>query len=101
MDVRYAMAEIPDGESRQLRVETGRPIAIHNVGGIFYATEDTCTHGDASLCDGMLDGCIVECPFHGGSFDVRTGEAVTYPAHLPLRTFPAAVVGDFIVVSVD
>lgn len=66
-------------------------IAVFNVEGRLYATADRCTHGDASLCDGMVFDNVVECPFHGGTFDVVTGQALTYPVTEPLRTFPVEV----------
>ena len=53
---------LPPGEAT--RVAADEPIAVFNVDGDFYAIDDTCTHQDASLADGWLDGCAVECPLH-------------------------------------
>ena len=51
----------------------GREVAIYLVDGTVYATANRCTHGDASLCDGFLEGHEIECPLHQGKFDVRNG----------------------------
>jgi len=101
MEVRCDAAEVPEGHSKQIIVEGRAPIAIYRVEGNFYATDDICTHGEASLCDGWLEGAIVECPFHAGKFDVRTGEAIEYPAVIPLRTYPVSVADGVITVTVE
>jgi nitrite reductase/ring-hydroxylating ferredoxin subunit len=67
------------------------PIAVFRLGDEFFATDDTCTHGAASLCDGEVFGGQVECPFHGGTFDVRTGAATTFPCTKPLAVYPVVV----------
>lgn len=68
------------------------PIAIFNVDGALHATGNVCTHNVAILTDGAFSGRIVECPLHGGAFDVTSGEAVAYPCETGLKTFPIAVV---------
>jgi 3-phenylpropionate/trans-cinnamate dioxygenase ferredoxin subunit len=68
-------------------VETAPPIAVfHTDDGEVLAIDDTCTHQDASLADGWLEGCAVECPLHASKFDLRTGEVDEPPAKLPVRT---------------
>ena len=69
----------------------GRRILVANVGGAFYATDDTCTHEDASLASGFLDGELVKCPLHGSRFNVRTGEPMEEPAEEPLRCYAVKV----------
>ncbi len=74
------------------RVSLGdREIALYNVDGTYYATDDVCTHDEASLADGELFGCIVECPLHGARFDIRTGKALSLPAVYPVRTYPTRI----------
>ncbi|MBV9891126.1 MAG: non-heme iron oxygenase ferredoxin subunit [Rhizobacter sp.] len=70
----------------------GREVALHLVGDAVYATANRCTHGDALLCDGFLEGHEIECPHHQGRFDVRTGAATAAPAEVALATWPARVV---------
>ncbi|MGY1823011.1 bifunctional 3-phenylpropionate/cinnamic acid dioxygenase ferredoxin subunit [Geodermatophilus sp. SYSU D00079] len=80
---------LPPGEA--IRVAADEPIAVFNVDGAFYAIDDTCTHQDASLADGWLDGCAVECPLHASCFDLRTGEVSGPPARTAVRTHRVVV----------
>ena len=79
----------------------GHRVAIYKVDGQVYVTDDRCTHGDASLIDeGSIAGCIVECAWHFGSFDVTTGEPTAGPCTAPLRTYRVEVRGDEVCVEV-
>ncbi|BAI74450.1 rieske (2Fe-2S) domain protein (plasmid) [Azospirillum sp. B510] len=69
----------------------GRRIALYAVEGEYFATSDVCTHGQAFLSDGYLDGHLIECPLHQGLFDVRTGAAAGAPCTVPVRSFPVKV----------
>lgn len=82
------------------RVEhAGEPILLCNVDGTIYAIEDRCTHDGGELDQGELDGCRIECPRHGALFDVTTGDAVSLPAFLPVRTFKVRLDGDEIYID--
>ena len=77
------------------RVDIGtRRILIANVGGQFFAVDDTCTHEDASLSSGALRGEWVKCPLHGSRFNVRTGEVMEEPATESLATYPVRIEAD-------
>ena len=76
-----------------------KPIAIYNVDGEIFATDNLCTHAFAMLTDGVLDGDIIECPLHGGCFKVKTGEGMGPPVPCNLKTYPTRVVGDAIEVQ--
>jgi 3-phenylpropionate/trans-cinnamate dioxygenase ferredoxin subunit len=79
------LEDLPEGES--VRVETTPPVAVFRTDeGELYAIDDTCTHQDASLSDGWLEGCLVECPLHAASFDLRTGLPTCLPARRAVRT---------------
>jgi 3-phenylpropionate/trans-cinnamate dioxygenase ferredoxin subunit len=81
------VGDVPPGAMK--RVDIGaRRILLANVGGQFYAVDDTCTHEDASLSRGALRGEWVKCPLHGSRFNVRTGEVVEEPASEKLATYP-------------
>ena len=84
-----ALTDLPPGEA--VRVDGTPPIAVFNVDDVFYAIDDTCTHQDASLADGWLEGCFIECPLHASSFDLRTGLPTCPPAKRPVRTYPVVV----------
>lgn len=91
--------DVPEGGA--LRVEVrGRRIALFNVEGRVYAIDDVCSHAEASLSEGELDGYRVACPLHGAQFDVRTGRALTLPAIRPVESFQVKVEGDEIQVFV-
>lgn len=60
--------------------------------GAVHVLDDTCTHQNAALSDGLVDGCIVDCPLHMSQFDLRTGAVVAPPADLPVRVHAAEVV---------
>ena len=75
-------------------VVAGREIALYLVDGNVFATANRCTHGDARLCDGWVEGHEIECPLHQGRFDVRSGAATGAPAEVALATFPARLTGD-------
>lgn len=81
--------ELPPGESTRFVADV--PIAVFNADGEFYAVDDTCTHQDASLSDGFVEGCYVECPLHAAFFDLRTGMPTCLPAKRPVRTHPVTV----------
>ena len=83
---------IEQGEGLQVIIDGYPPLAVfHLEDGEFYVTDDTCTHGDASLADGEIDGCEVECPFHAGTFDVTTGEPCSAPCSVRLKTYQSIV----------
>jgi nitrite reductase/ring-hydroxylating ferredoxin subunit len=69
-------------------------LAVYNIDGRFYVTDDECTHAAASLADGMLDGDVIECCMHMGSFHVPTGDVVAPPCEVPLRTYQVVLNGD-------
>lgn len=72
----------------------GNRVAVANVGGTFYGFDDTCTHRQCSLVEGILEGTTVTCPCHGSQFDVRTGAVLSPPAVQPVRTYKVRVEGD-------
>ena len=84
-------AAVKPGEMLAVEVDELPPVAVYNVDGEFYATSNICTHAIAILTDGYLDGCTVECPLHGGCFNVKTGEATHFPCVDPLQTFEVEV----------
>ncbi len=68
-------------------------VAVYNVDGTFYATQNECTHKQGPLNEGTLDDNIVECPWHGSKFDVCTGQVTLGPAKQPLKTYRVIVDG--------
>ena len=75
-------------------VADGAKVSVANVGGQFYAFDDTCTHQGCSLADGELEGTTVTCPCHGSEFDVRTGAVLEGPAEDPVASWAVEIDGD-------
>jgi naphthalene 1,2-dioxygenase system ferredoxin subunit len=82
-------------------VVAGRDIALYTVGDAVYATDNTCTHGQARLCDGFLDGHEIECPLHQGKFDVRDGRPLCEPVSQALRSYPVKIEGHRVWLCID
>ena len=84
------LADLPRGEAYRLDIDP--PVSVfHTDDGEVFAIDDTCTHQDASLADGWLEGCFVECPLHAALFDLRTGVPTCLPAKAPVRTHRVVV----------
>jgi nitrite reductase/ring-hydroxylating ferredoxin subunit len=81
-----AQSEVAPGSVKAFEVGNHR-LAVYNIDGTFYITDDECTHAAASLADGMIDGDVIECCMHMGSFRIPTGEVVAPPCEVPLRTY--------------
>ena len=92
-------ASVPIGATRSATIDEIE-VLFCNVDGTLYAIEDVCTHDGAPLDAGELEGACIVCPRHGARFDVRTGEALTLPAILPVITFPVRVDGEDAIVEV-
>lgn len=96
----FPFAELQDGRGRRI-VVNDIPIAVFRVQDQVYATEDTCSHADASLADGRVEGKVVICPRHGARFDITTGRALSLPAVAGVETFPAKVEDGYVWVDVE
>ncbi len=92
--------EVAEGSALRVEAE-GLTVAVFNIEGQFYVTDDACTHGPGSLSEGYIDGDVIECNFHNGQFDIKTGEVVSPPCMIPVKTYPAKVEGGTVVIEVD
>lgn len=93
-------AEVAPGCAAKVEKENLN-LAIFNIDGNFYVTDDACTHGPGSLSEGFIEGEVVECDFHNGAFNIRTGEVVTPPCMIPLRTYAVHVVDGKVYIDPD
>jgi nitrite reductase/ring-hydroxylating ferredoxin subunit len=83
-----------------LKVEkNGLSLAVFNVDGEFYVLDDQCTHGPGSLSEGYIEGDVVECNFHNGQFNIRTGEVVMPPCMIPMKTYQTSVENGKVVIE--
>ncbi len=85
------------GECRTVAV-CGRAVALYNVGGRFYATDNLCPHKRGPLGDGFLEGAVVVCPWHNWRFEVITG-ANTVRADIRVPCFEVRVRGEAVQVK--
>ena len=92
------VADLAPGEMMYVEVDD-EPICLVNLDGEFHALSDICTHQDASLSDGTVEGDELECPLHGGAFDIRTGQPVSFPVVVPVAKYRVRVDGDEVQVS--
>ncbi|AJP47893.1 hypothetical protein PG1C_04245 [Rugosibacter aromaticivorans] len=95
------LGDIAPGEMKPVDVAGLKPIALFNLDGTHYATSNICTHNIAMLTDGYFEGEVVECPLHGGSFDIKTGEPLSFPCEIALQTYPVIVEGDEIYIEAE
>lgn|GEM_PF-783791 len=78
----------------------GRRICLVQHGADVFAVEDRCSHRDFAISGGdVVAPCVIECPWHGARFDVRTGAALTGPAEESIQAFPVRVVGGVVFVG--
>lgn len=91
-------------------VEEGCPVAVnvpglpsltvYKVGADYLVTDNLCTHGNGYLSDGYQEGEIIECPFHGGSFNIRSGKPASLPCTKPIKTYKATSEEGFVIIDV-
>jgi p-cumate 2,3-dioxygenase ferredoxin subunit len=95
-------AELAPGNMQRVELADRAAIALFNVDGCLYATQDQCTHARASLTEsGRLTGLVIECGWHFGTFDVSTGQALTAPCRKALKTYRTSVVDGRILVEIE
>ncbi|HJT36898.1 MAG TPA: non-heme iron oxygenase ferredoxin subunit [Actinomycetota bacterium] len=93
--------DVPD-ESASVVEVNGKEIALVHTGGEFYALQNECTHANYPMGEGDLVGeNILECPGHGSTFNVQTGEVVSGPADEPLEIYDVEVVDGMVRVAVE
>lgn len=89
----------PDG--KDCFVVDGHKVCVVRVSDDWYAIDDTCSHEDYSLCEGdvWVDELEIECPKHGSTFSLVTGEPQTLPATRPVRVYDVHLEGDDVMVE--
>ncbi|HEY4295061.1 MAG TPA: non-heme iron oxygenase ferredoxin subunit [Paraburkholderia sp.] len=89
-------------EGTAIKVEkNGLTLAVFNLEGEYFVTDDTCTHGPGSLSEGYIEGEVVECDFHNGAFNIKTGEVVAPPCMIPLKTYKTRVENGVVVIETE
>ena len=90
-----------DDEDLIAWVHDGHTYAIYNTEKGFFATDGVCTHEEQSLEEGLVVDCVIECPLHGGRFDICTGKALSAPVSVDLQTYPVKVEGGRVFVQLS
>jgi naphthalene 1,2-dioxygenase ferredoxin component len=85
-----AEADLFDGAGIAVQA-AGRDIALFKIEDGVWAIDNLCSHGNARLCDGYVDGHLVECPFHQAMFDLHDGSVTCGPATEPVRSWPVKI----------
>jgi len=94
-------ADVEEESPLRVEVEGKAPLAVFNLAGQYFVTDDTCTHGEASLADGFIEGEEIECPWHAGRFCIRTGKATAFPAVTPLKVYKTRLVDGYVAIDVS
>lgn len=85
--------ELGSGKAKAVQVK-GQTIALFNIGGAYYAIDDTCTHQGGPLSEGEVEGTTVTCPWHGAQFNLTSGDALSPPAPEGVKSYKVHVEGD-------
>ncbi len=91
-------SDLKDGQTKVVNAN-GTEIALYNVKGKFFATQNNCLHRGGPLGEGALEGEIITCPWHGWQYDVATGENKVSPV-LKLKTYKVEVKGEELYIEV-
>lgn len=94
-------SELEAGDAFQFTGVTPAIAVIRGESGVVYAIDDTCTHAQASFCDGFVEGDSVECPLHMSVFCLKTGRPDNPPAKLPVNTYKVEEKEGRIFIEVD
>ena len=93
-------ADVAPGNA--IKVENGDLVlAVFNVDGAYFVTDDLCTHGPGSLSEGYIEDDVVECNFHNGQFNIKTGEVVSPPCMVPIKTYATMVVDGRVIIETE
>ena len=88
-------------EDEPYRAEVdGVGYAVFKVGDQVFVTADQCTHGPGLLSDGFVEGFEIECPFHQGKFDLRTGMPTAPPCEVPVATWVPVIADDGVYIDI-
>jgi nitrite reductase/ring-hydroxylating ferredoxin subunit len=93
------LVDVPPGTIREFQVD-GKSVALANVEGTIYAIDNTCLHRGGPLGQGMLEGNVVACPWHGWQYDVKSGQVAKNPA-LKVPTYEVKIEGDSVLLGIE
>jgi 3-phenylpropionate/trans-cinnamate dioxygenase ferredoxin component len=96
-----SVKDVEAGSARRFDVDS-YTLCVVRIGDDYYVVDDTCSHADYSLSEGDVweDDREIECPKHGSTFSLETGEPQTLPATSPVAVYDVKIDGDDVVVTV-
>ncbi len=103
MSRRIALCKVEEVDpGTALKVETDDlTLAVFNLEGNFYVMDDACSHGPGSLSEGYVEGDEIECDFHAGRFNIKTGEVTAPPCMIPQKVYPVSLDDGTVFIEVD
>ncbi|HIL78521.1 MAG TPA: non-heme iron oxygenase ferredoxin subunit [Methylococcales bacterium] len=93
------VGDVEEGSPVEVAPKGFNSLAVYQFDKNYYVTSNICTHGMAFMTEGYQNGCEIECPFHGGAFNLITGEVLSMPCNIPLKTYAVTVDGDNICIQ--
>ena len=91
-------ADVDEGAAIKVEKD-GLTLAVFNLNGAYYVLDDVCSHGPGSLSEGFISGESVECDFHNGAFNIKTGEVTEPPCLIPQKTYKVVLQGDTVCIE--
>jgi ethylbenzene dioxygenase ferredoxin subunit len=95
------ISEVEIDKPFAVNIEGFPALAVYLLEKEYYVTDNICTHGMALLTEGYQEDGEIECPFHGGAFDIKTGEATSFPCQTPIKTYPVTIVDNEICIPAE
>ena len=92
------VGDVAEGEAAPIEI-MGLNLALYNVDGQYFCTDNVCSHAFALLSEGWLAGHLIECPLHNGQFDVRTGKGMGPPITADIQSYAVRVEGADILIA--
>jgi nitrite reductase/ring-hydroxylating ferredoxin subunit len=94
-----AKGDVAEGACLGVRVGE-KEVALYQMDGEFYATDNVCSHEYALLTEGWMENGCIECPLHAAQFDIKTGKALSAPADEDIAVYPVKIEGEDILVRI-
>lgn len=91
--------DVPAEDPLRVELSDGHAVAVYRWDGQFFCTDDVCSHGDASLAEGYVEDGEIFCPFHLGSFCIKTGAPRKAPCSEPIKAYPVTQDGQMLVIE--
>ena|SRR3989344_6302619 len=92
-------SEVREGISKCVKVK-GKEIALFNLNGKFFALDNACTHQNAPLSEGTVDGDKITCPLHASQFEIKTGKVSGKPATIDAVSYKVKTEGEDVLIDI-